>query len=194
MARLPLSVASRECWITYPFPSVVCLKKSYDWVFSNNKCSFLYHYVPRNQQWSWEPQLLSRQQWLLNLWGVLIHTSRKKLLTWFVCLRNCNWNPAMFYRVGVRKAQLVWMVCSVILKHLTMPESQQLLKKMNFSLANYTRVDVIASYSLHVFAQDYFGKMCYRVNSWNPSLLNEWYFSFYNFKHKTKVIWRWEPV
>lgn len=57
------------------------------------------------------------------------------------------------------------MVCSVILKHVTMPESQQLLKKMNFSLTNYTRVDVIALYSLHIFAQDYFGKMCHRVNS-----------------------------
>lgn len=40
-----------------------------------------------------------------------------------------------------------------------MPEGQQLLKKINFSLTSYTKDDVIASCSLHLFVQDYFGSM-----------------------------------
>lgn len=63
---------------------------------------------------SWEPTVglgtitrALKTAVVVNLWGVLIHTSRKKLLTGLVCLQNCNWNPAMFYLVGVRKAQLV---------------------------------------------------------------------------------------
>lgn len=46
---------------------------------------------------------------------------------------------------------------NAVCKHLTMPESQQLFKKINFSLASYTRDYVIASCSLHVCGQDYFG-------------------------------------
>lgn len=48
---------------------------------------------------------------------------------------------------------------NVVLKHLTMPEGQQLLAKINFSLASYTRDDGIASCSLHLFVQDYFGSI-----------------------------------
>lgn len=48
---------------------------------------------------------------------------------------------------------------NVVLKHLIMPGGQKLLKKINFSLASYTTDDVIASCSLHLFVQEYFGNI-----------------------------------
>lgn len=57
------------------------------------KLFFLCHYAPGNHHnCSEESSEVSS----------LIHTSTKKLLTWLVCLQNCDWDPAMFYLEGVR--------------------------------------------------------------------------------------------
>lgn len=41
----------------------------------------------------------------------LSHTSRRKILTWLVCLQNCNWNPATSYLCEERRASVDGLQC-----------------------------------------------------------------------------------